>query len=118
MLQIDVRVESGRTGLFKLLEKSQPVAPLDEVPAGACGLLMIQDYQVFSALILGSLRACSASFLVCVFPVNDRGKSLPRVAFNPLPDGDDRPAGRINYQAPLVLQLFVFMDGSANRRDQ
>src|SRR5262245_11950364 len=94
------------------------VPAFNDVTTGAPGLIVIEDYQVLSAFVFGSLRARSASFFMGVFPVDDGGKALARVALDSLPNGDDRAAGSIDHEAALVLQLFVFMDGRAEGGNQ
>ena len=62
-------------------------------------LFHVPDHEVVRVGILGGLRRRGSRLFMVVLAMHQRGKSVPRITFDPFPDVENRPAGRVHHHA-------------------
>ena len=114
--QVPLEVEARRGRLGEARGQRRRVAALLDVVEHRAGLLHVEHHEVAPAGVLVHLARGGLGLLVPVLAVDHRGVAVARVALDPLPDVEHRPAGGVHQHAADGPEPLEVADGDAERR--
>src|SRR5215472_19370944 len=102
-----VRVEPGRVGTFKPVEKRLLISAVADVFTDVIGVFKRQHYPIISAPVAERARTGGLRLFVLGFTVNYGSDRFARILADPFPDAHHVTARGIDNLAAPVLDLLL-----------